>query len=129
MSTSTSSILGRLVAVPLLGSGLVLGVSTVADPAPAYASQMHVEQQCVIPAVTGNGLKGRHCDLFGIARWVDDSQRDTPEWARNALRNCAIGALVGLAEVYLAPPQAKLIWMAVDCVEHVVADAIVTGGR
>jgi hypothetical protein len=105
---------------------LVLGVSAAkgAVPEARAGANGHIEQQCLAPSMVGNG-----CAVKGVIRWVDDTPHDTPEWVKHALQNCFIGGMVGLAEVYLAPPQAKLVWMAVDCVEHVVADAILTGGR
>lgn len=111
-------------ALALVVAGSLLQHPPVAQANPPGNPNLHLERTCVIPSANGH-----KCLTWGIAKWVDHTPREEPEWARNAVRNCVIGGLVGVAEVYAAPWQAKLVYMAVDCVEHVVADAILTGGR
>lgn len=118
-------VLQRL-AIAVAAVGLVVAGSVLLHPPPAQADNpnLHLERDCVIPSATG-----RSCLTWGIAKWVDHTPREAPEWARKAWLNCAIGGLVGVAEVYKATWQVALVYMAVDCVEHVAADAILTGGR
>jgi len=75
--------------------------SVAAQPALAQAAtKKYLETNCVIKAVTGNGLKGHGCDLWGTPHWVEVGQKShpLPEQVAEAVTDCLTHGMFGLVE-------------------------------
>lgn len=111
-----------LIAVVLALAAVIVPVTMSATSVPIASAdgRMYVEQPCIIKAVTGPGLKGDGCNLYGIAKWVSTDRRPPfPSWAWKALTGCAKNAITPLVSMWWTN-KGSMVILAVRCITGAV---------